>query len=92
MRYKEDRTPNYQIFPIHVRERRAFAEYMWRYKIMVNINNRRNDIYPMFGGVCEDLVELKRADEDVILLPIHADLTDDHVDYIVDIVKKYDMM
>jgi len=92
MRYKEDRTPNYQIFPIHVRKRRTFAEYMWRHKIMVNINNRRNDIYPMFGGVCEDLTELKRADEDVVLLPIHTDLTDDHVNYIVDIVKKHDTM
>lgn len=92
MHYKEDRTPNYQIFPIHVRERRTFAEYMWKHKIMVNINNRRNDIYPMFGGLRNDLKQLRRADEDVLLLPIHGDLTDDHVEYIVDVVKKYDAL
>lgn len=92
MNYKEDRTPNYQIFPIHVRDRRVFAEHMWKHKIMVNINNRRNDIYPMFGGMREDLTELRRADEDVILLPIHGDLTDSHVEYIVDTVKKYDTL
>lgn len=90
MSYKEDRTPNYQIFPIHVRDRMSFARHMWAHKIMVNVNNRRNDIYPMFGGVREDLETLKKADEDVILLPIHNDLNDDQVRYIIDTVKQYE--
>jgi len=87
MNYKKDRTPNYQIFPIHVHKRRLFAEYMHKHKIMVNINNRRNDIYPMFGGMRKDLKQVSRADEDVILLPIHCDLTDAQVNYIIDAVK-----
>jgi dTDP-4-amino-4,6-dideoxygalactose transaminase len=57
---------------------------------MVNINNRRNDIYPMFGGFKKDLVETARADSDVVLLPIHSDLTDREVSYIIKKVKDAD--
>lgn len=88
--YYPDREPNYQIFPVHVTDRSAFAKYMQERKIMLRINNRRNDIYPMFGGFCADLVELKRADEDAILLPIHYDLTDQQVDHIINSVKEYE--
>ena len=90
MNYKEDRTPNYQIFPVHVEGRQTFAEFMWAHKIMVNINNRRNDRYPMFGGLRTDLDQLKKADEDVILLPIHCDLTEAQVDYVIQTVNEYD--
>ncbi|MDO8638262.1 MAG: DegT/DnrJ/EryC1/StrS family aminotransferase [Candidatus Daviesbacteria bacterium] len=88
MKYYEDRKPNYQIFPIHVEDRLSFAKYLRKHNIMVNINNRRNDIYPMFGNFRKDLVVTKRADNDVILLPIHADLTEQQVDYIIEKVKE----
>ncbi len=89
MEYYEDRKPNYQIFPIHVEDRVKFAEYMKENNIMVNINNRRNDIYPMFGGLREDLTETERSDKDVILIPIHADLSEDQVDHIIKIIQNY---
>lgn len=87
MKYYKDRKPNYQIFPIHVENRIRFAKYLRKHKIMVNINNRRNDIYPMFGGLRKDLVMTARADSDVILLPIHADLTKEQVSHIIKKVK-----
>lgn len=87
--YKEFWTPNYQIFPIHVKDREKFANFMWERNIQVNVNNRRNDIYEMFGGLCE-LPNLKRADEDVILIPLHADLTNDDVTRIIGNIKEYD--
>ena len=89
MQYYKDREPNYQIFPIHVRERRRFALHMRKHNIMININNRRNDIYPMFGGLQKDLPTTARADKDVILLPIHADLTNKQVGLIIQAIKKY---
>ena len=61
---------------------------MWNKGIQVNVNNRRNDIYDIFGGMC-DLPNLKKADEDVILLPIHYDLSNSDVSRIIDAVKKY---
>lgn len=85
--YYEDRTPNYQIFPIHVKNRIHFAKFLIKHNIMVNINNRRNDIYPMFGGLRKDLVVTARADSDVVLLPMHSDLTERQVSYIIKKVK-----
>ena len=89
LNYRDHWTPNYQIFPIHVQEREKFAHFMWDRNIQVNINNRRNDIYEMFGGLC-DLPNLKRVDEDVILIPLHADLTDDDLTRIISTIKEYD--
>tara|TARA_R110000787_G_scaffold6702_1_gene23334 strand:+ start:1031 stop:2164 length:1134 start_codon:yes stop_codon:yes gene_type:complete len=87
--YKEHWTPNYQIFPVHVEDREKFAHYMWDRNIQVNVNNRRNDVYEMFGGLC-DLPNLKRADEDVILIPLHFDLTDEDVSRVIKNIKDYD--
>jgi len=89
LNYKKEWTPNYQIFPVHVEERQKFAEFMLERGIQVNINNRRNDVYEIFGGIC-DLPNLKKADEDVILIPIHNDLTDEDVQRIVGTIKEYD--
>lgn len=83
MKYYQGRTPNYQIFPIHVEHRLRFAKFMRTHNIMININNRRNDIYPMFGGFRKDLPETARADRDVVLLPMHADLSHEQVSYII---------
>ena len=89
--YKDYWTPNYQIFPIHVVNREHFAEFMWDRGIQVNVNNRRNDVYDIFGGMC-DLPNLKRVDEDVILIPIHYDFTDSDVDRIISAIKEYDLV
>jgi len=88
MKYYDDRKPNYQIFPIHVENRTAFATHLQEKGIMVNINNRRNDIYPMFGGLRTDLPNTERADQDVVLLPIHADLTDKQVSFIIKTIQE----
>lgn len=87
MKYYENRKPNYQMFPIHVKNRTGFAKYLRKHNIRLNINNRRNDIYPMFGGLRSDLQMTERADQDVVLLPMHADLTEKQVSYIIKKVK-----
>ncbi|HAW80361.1 MAG TPA: hypothetical protein DCX27_12020 [Balneola sp.] len=51
-----------------------------------NINYQ---FYDMFGGLRNDLPNLARADKDVILLPLHLDLTDADVARVIDKVKKY---
>ena len=89
VKHAADRSSNYQIFPIHVEGRLDFAKFMRERGILVNVNNRRNDRYTIFGGLCE-LPNTARADEDVILIPLHADLTNDDVDKIIDAVQAYD--
>ena len=90
LNYKKDRTPNYQIFPVHVKNREKFAKYMWSNNVQVNINNRRNDAYSIFGGIDNSLKNLKRADDDVILIPLHLDLKKKDIYKIIDLVKKFD--
>ena len=82
-------TPNYQIFPGHIKTRLAFAHFMREHGIFVNVNNRRNDRYSIFGKK-QNLPTLAKVDEDVILIPIHNDLTDRQVEHIIDTIKKYD--
>lgn len=84
-----DRTLNYQLFPVHVENRLDFAEYMREKSIMVRVNNRRNDRYSIFGGM-KDLPVTEKADNDVIIIPIHADMMDSDVDKTIETIKKYD--
>jgi len=90
LNYKNDRTPNYQIFPIHVYNRKKFAKFMWDNNVQVNINNRRNDSYSIFGGLNKSLKNLNAVDKDVILLPIHSNLRDNDLERIISLVKRYD--
>ena len=87
--YNKNITPNYQIFPIHVENRLKFAQYMRGEQIMVNVNNRRNDKYSIFGGKC-DLPVTEKVDNDTILIPLHTDLIDNDVEKIINTIKKYD--
>jgi len=89
LNYHEDRTPNYQLFPIHVENRLKFAKHMRELKIQVNVNNMRNDKYTIFGGK-QDLPNLEKVDGDTILIPIHANLTDEQVDKVIKGIKDYD--
>ena len=87
--YYADRTPNYQIFPIHVDDRASFAEWMWSRGIQVVANNRRSDRYSIMGGL-RDLPVTERADRDAILLPIHFQLSDADQTRVIDAVRQYD--
>ncbi len=82
-------TPNFQIFPIHIKNRMAFAHFMRDNGIFVNVNNRRNDRYSIFGKM-QNLPGLKKADEDTILIPIHHHLSDKDMEKIISTIKKYD--
>lgn len=87
--YPLDNTPNYQIFPIHVKNRPGFAKFMKKHGIIVTINNRRNDRYNIFGGL-NNLPITEEVDKDTILIPIHADLTNSQVEKIIMAIKEYD--
>ncbi len=90
LNYKIDRKPNYQIFPIHVQDRTRFAKFMWDNNVQVNINNRRNDAYSIFGGINKNLKNLNKVDKDVILLPIHLGLNKSDINRIIELVHKFD--
>jgi perosamine synthetase len=84
--------PNYQIFPVHIQDREKFANFMFSKGIQVNVNNRRNDKYTIFGGIQEYLVNTAKCDEDVILLPCHGDLSNEDVSNIINTIKEFDKL
>ena len=87
--YSPHKTPNYQMFPIHVEDRSKFAKHMEKHAIRVQVNNRRNDRYSIFGGK-QNLPVTEKVDEDIILIPIHSYLTSPQVERIIKTVKEYD--
>ena len=87
--YPDYTSPNYQIFPIHIEDREDFAEFMFSNNIQVNVNNRRNDKYSVFGGIQSDLPNTTKADADVILLPCHGDLSLTDLNKIVNKIKEF---
>ena len=89
LEYSSNKTPNYQLFPIHVENRFEFAKHLQKHSIEARINNRRNDRYSIFGGK-QNLPVTERVDKDVILLPIHRDLTDAQVEKIIETIWEYD--
>jgi dTDP-4-amino-4,6-dideoxygalactose transaminase len=60
--------------------------------IQVNVNNRRNDKYTIFGGPKDYLINTAKCDEDVILLPCHGDLSNDDVSKIIESIKIFDSL
>jgi dTDP-4-amino-4,6-dideoxygalactose transaminase len=89
--YPDEITPNYQIFPVHVADRPQFARHMGERDIQVRLNNRRNDRYAIFGGI-QDLPATERADNDAIIIPIHAEMTDEDAERVIEAVKAYDRL
>ena len=92
LRFEDNRSPNFQIFPIHVQERARFARFMRERGVMTLVNNRRNDRYKVFGAGVRDLPNTARADQDTILIPIHADLSDSDVSTVIHAIHEYDRL
>jgi len=86
LNYPTNVTPAYWMFPIHVKHRLHFAKYMRRSGIEVSVHYPRNDGYSIFGGK-QDLPTTEKVDADVIHIPIHANLTEDQVAYVIDVIR-----
>lgn len=74
------------LFPVHVEDRIAFAKAMRAEGIEVAVHNWRNDQYTLFGGK-QDLPNTKRVNEDIIHIPLHAELSDEEVNRVVSTIK-----
>lgn len=74
------------LFPIHVNRRERFAYEMRKKGIEVAVHNWRNDYYTVFGGR-ENLPNTERVNNDLIHIPLHAELTDEEVNYIIETIK-----
>lgn len=55
--------------------------------IEVAVHNWRNDQYSLFGGL-RNLPATKRVNEDIIHIPLHAELTEKDVNYVISTIKR----
>lgn len=85
---KKDRVNANWMFAVHVERRTKFAEVMHSKGIDVEVHNWRNDKYTVFGGLRKDLPNTERLDETLISIPLHSNLSDEDVDYVVSSIKE----
>jgi len=88
MNYPKNIDPAYWMFPIHVKHRLRFAEYMRRNGVEVSVHYPRNDGYTIFGGK-QDLPVTERVDSDIIHIPIHSNLSEAQVAQVIDTVRRW---
>jgi len=83
LRSDPDRISSNHFFTLHVQRRNDFCRMMVGRGIQVSIVHYRNDAYTVFGGIRRDLPELDRFTNSYIALPLHMNLTDDDLEYIL---------
>ena len=88
MNYPNNVESAYWMFPIHVKRRLQFAEYMRRNGVEVSVHYPRNDGYTIFGGK-QPLPATERVDADTIHIPIHSNLSEAQVAKVIDTVRRW---
>jgi perosamine synthetase len=88
LEYKNDRVHANWLFAMHVERRMKFAKAMLSRGVEVMVHNWRNDKYTVFGGLRKDLPNTARVNETLICIPLHHNLSDEDVDYIIKSIKK----
>ena len=73
---------------MHVKNRKKFCKKMASSGIETSIVHMRNDAYSVFGGLRKDLPNLDKFSKSNISIPIHNNLSDDDIDYIIKTIQK----
>ena len=85
---RPDRTSGHQLFTIHVERRDDFCRMMRDKGVGVSVMHVRNDQYSVFRGLRDDLPTLDRFSESYINVPLHNQLTNEDVQYVVQCVRE----
>lgn len=87
LNYKLDRESAYWLFTILVDNRGDFIKSMNNKGIPVSIVHTGIDKNSIFGGVQVDLANQQEFNKKQISLPVHSNLTDNDIDYIISSIK-----
>ncbi len=85
---RDDRTSGCGLFTMHVEKRDQFCLAMRERGVQVSVVHVRNDQYTVFGGLRDDLPNLDRLSETYISIPMHNQLADKDVAYIVACIQQ----
>ena len=91
LNYEYGKDSNYWMFPIHVKNRGSFTQYMYSNGIEVGIHNHRNDMWSIFGPI-KNLPNTERVENDIIHIPIHPNLKLQDVYYITEKIKEWSLI
>lgn len=86
--YRDDRTSGCGLFTMLVEQRDQFCLAMRARGVEVSVVHVRNDKYTVFGGLRQDLPNLDRVSETYISIPMHNQLTDEDVDYVIACIQR----
>jgi perosamine synthetase len=82
----EDRVSSHHLFCVLAEGREALVTRLRAAGVDVGVHYRRNDAYPMY--IAQDLPNTEYFWRRVISLPMHLHLTDEHVDYVAEIIRQ----
>ena len=84
---KNDRESANELFTMHVKDRTKFCKKMASSGIETSIVHMRNDAYKIFGNLRKDLPNLDKFSKTNISIPLHNNISDNDIDYIIKTVK-----
>lgn len=77
----------YQMFGIRVENRDELMIYLKSKRIATGCHYTPLSLQPLFKPFAKDCDYIEKEADKFITLPLHADLTNDEVDYIIDVIK-----
>ncbi len=88
MNYKEDRKSSYWLFPMLVEKRKEFIKYMRANKINVSVVHQGIHKNNIFAECKKEIEQQLIFDEKQIHIPLHENLQEEDIFYIIDTIKK----
>jgi len=87
--YRDDRSNGWWLFTAHFEKRWALYETLRQEGIESSVCHIRNDLHPVFGEQRHDLPNLDRYQETYLCLPLYPQLTDEDVERIAGLVRRF---
>ena len=88
LNYKSDRESSYWLFTILVDRREDFIRALKSRGVPASVVHLRIDKNSVFGGIKNDLPGMEYFNEHQVSVPIHAGLTEEDIELVIDSVKK----
>jgi perosamine synthetase len=85
LQYNDDRSSSYHLFCILAQNRNALMTKLQSSGVDVGIHYKRNDQYPMYEE--HNLPNTEHFWRKVISLPMHTFMTEEHVDYVTNVIR-----
>jgi perosamine synthetase len=88
MNYKNNRISSYWFFQLLVENREGFIKRLKTFGIPASVVHLRIDKNSVFGGINDDLINQDKFNSLQVSIPIHANITKENMEYIIETIKK----